>query len=159
RLDEWLFEVTWRRSPSARAESAEGPWLVLADAGGVGEALARELGEDVTVVTRGSAYERLGPKRVSMDAGDREQVRRLLREVPVPRGVVHLLSLDSPAIEDEATLARAQELTCASTLHVAQAVGEMGWGSAPRLYVVTRGTQAAESSGEVKRPEQALAWG
>ena len=81
-----------------------GSWLVLADAGGTGEALAKELrgrGLRCTVVTQGAGFNAAEPDHITVDPDSPDDLRRLLAEAPAPiEGVVHLWSLDAAVPRD-----------------------------------------------------------
>jgi acyl transferase domain-containing protein/acyl-CoA synthetase (AMP-forming)/AMP-acid ligase II/acyl carrier protein len=135
REDAWFLEVDWepRAVPAPRVTS--GRWLLLGGHGGVGAALRAALevaGQTVAHV----------PTTDPSAAG----ARALLGEAfagQAPTAVVHLGSLDAGAALDadtvEATLVRG----CDSVLAAVQALAGLGLRDAPRLWLVTRGAQAA----------------
>ncbi|HTN88727.1 MAG TPA: type I polyketide synthase, partial [Sorangium sp.] len=149
---EWLLGVSWRPSSLDRAPEAQGTkrWLVLADEGGVAEALGARL-------RAGGATVALVPA-ASPDASA-EGLARLVREGEV-NGVVHLWSLDQPAAGETSAsaVARAQERDVGGALHAVQAALRSGQRDVPRVWLVTRGAQAVED-GEDVSPAAALLWG
>jgi phthiocerol/phenolphthiocerol synthesis type-I polyketide synthase C len=156
---EWLHELQWQ--PQARPEAAgdalPGSWLIFADSGGTGEALAAALsarGERCVVVQPGDTYEREADLRVRLRPCHEEDLQRLLAETmpagaPPCRGVVHLWSLDVPALAEDAAagLDRALDLGCGSVLALVHKLMRTGWAAVPQLWLVTRGAQ------EVGKPE------
>jgi acyl transferase domain-containing protein/NADPH:quinone reductase-like Zn-dependent oxidoreductase/nucleoside-diphosphate-sugar epimerase/acyl carrier protein len=129
------------------AEADGGRWLVLGDAGGIGERLAALLeadGASCLVARPGSGLE--GPERL----------RRLVAEAssagPLD-GVVHLAALDACGDGPEAGAGRA----CRIALHLVQAL--VAGNASPRVWLVTRGAQAGGEPGEPVVPEQAPLWG
>jgi len=74
------------------------------------------------------------------------------------RGIVHLWSLDIPSALTVESLQAAQVLGCGSVLHLVQALSGTPWRDPPRLWLVTRGTQAAGAC-PVAAPAQAPLWG
>nr|BFE60210.1 hypothetical protein GCM10020063_047360 [Dactylosporangium thailandense] len=93
--------------PGGAAARADGPWLLFADAGGAGDALAgalREGGAAVCVVRAGRRFERVDADSFVVDpaeAGDRERLSAALAAAGfVPGRVVHLWSFDPPAGTD-----------------------------------------------------------
>jgi acyl transferase domain-containing protein/SAM-dependent methyltransferase/acyl carrier protein len=145
------------------AAVAERPWLVLADDGGVAEALAARLaaaGVGCRLVGTAAGAGRGSPTE-SPDDVAREVARELARQVAAGGGagpVVHLRNLDAAAEPATAeALQRDQERGCASLLHLVQAL--LASDGAPRqLWVVTRGAQGIGGEPELL-PAQALAWG
>lgn len=174
---DWFYRVAWR--PKTRPDSPEtsgtprpgdlGPWLILADRGGIGDALAARfgaLGEPCVVVSAAEAYEPLdeGHGRVRPD---RPEDMRLLvlsalgSERPACRGIVHLWSLDAPPLAGSGVeaLRTAHVLGCTSVLHLVQALTQAEWEEPPRLWLVT---QHAQAVGEAPAPlavAQASLWG
>jgi acyl transferase domain-containing protein/NADPH-dependent curcumin reductase CurA/acyl carrier protein/nucleoside-diphosphate-sugar epimerase len=119
--EELLYHVHWQALPAAGArEPVAGRWLLLADRGGVGDALAAQLqqqGAHGTVLRAGDALDAVaqGPWR----------------------GVVHLWGLDTPSFADAATpdLTSDDWPALGSALALAQALVEQ---PAP-LFLVSRG--------------------
>ena len=104
-VDDWLYEVQWVASPrveSARAnvkQQASNAWLIFADQGGVGEALAAALakqGEHSVLISAGDTYERLSETRFCVRLERADDVRRVFEHVKDFRGVVYLAGLDAP---------------------------------------------------------------
>ncbi|QRK05992.1 type I polyketide synthase [Archangium violaceum] len=160
-LEDWLYEVRW--VPRARpvrterpAEAGRSSWLVLADESGVGSWLVTRLqarGERVVLVTASSGAAGLvleSPERYKIDPRRPESFRQLIAEAfgaKPPVGVVHLWSLDvaSPGLDSAAWLREAEMLNPTSVLHLSQALAGAGWSKAPRLWLVTRGSQPVGS--------------
>ncbi len=177
---DWLYEVEWQRDvgregrgtpPSAVGPvgAGRGSWLILADGGGVGEALAglvEAQGERSVLVWPGDRYERLGGERFTVHPERREDVRELIRaacgsDQPRCRGVVHLWSLDGVASE-ELTAARLElghSLGCGSALRLVQELVEVEWREPPRLWLVTRGVQPVGEESVGPAVAQAPLWG
>ena len=72
------------------------------------------------------------------------------------RGAVHLWGFDAAATDVD-TLSTAQELICASALHLTQALAATN--GTPRLWLVTAGAQFLESEPEISAPVEATLWG
>jgi len=165
---------------SARADRES--WLIFADRGGVAEALAALLeaqGAESILVARGESYE-VADSRHFRIRPERPEDLRLLFEAAMPanqaacRRIVHLWSLDcldpsTPREPTAASLSRAQSLGCGAVLPLVQELARQeltrqdlaraDLRDAPRLWLVTRGAQAA---GEEPLPldvAQAPLWG
>ncbi len=150
----WRYEVRWQKKPRERAApqgtSEPGDWLVFTDQAGVGSAVLAALRQDgarCIEVGVGDNYRRLGAGRYQIEPTDPQGYRTLLREVFSKggscRGIIHLWSLDGPAMEIDSPqgLEAAQRRGSRSGLELIQAVLRSGWRELPRLWLVTRGTQ------------------
>ncbi|ATB32462.1 type I polyketide synthase [Melittangium boletus] len=162
------YELQWRpvRRPSPPAEWTPGAWLVFADARGVGTSLVEKLaarGERCVVVTPGPDWRRLSEDGYALDPARPEHFQQLLREAfdSAPRGVVHLWSLDAAGPESTSleSLERALLLGSGGVLHLVQAFSRAGWNESPRLWLVTRGTQAVSGEEKSFALAQAPLWG
>jgi amino acid adenylation domain-containing protein len=127
--DGLLYAYEWQPRPLPVPSSPEhGHWLVFADRGGVGAALAERLqaaGGTCTVVHTGGDI----PGLVGAHAAG-------------CRGIVHLWALDAPSGEFRtADLAAAQDVTLLSTTQLVQAWETAGGPLVP-LVLATRGAQA-----------------
>ncbi|MEM7125060.1 MAG: SDR family NAD(P)-dependent oxidoreductase [Chloroflexota bacterium] len=181
-----LYEVAWERQNKPvgiTSPIVPGHWLILADAGGIGEiieAQLMELGETVEIVTEQSM------SRYDF-AGRGEHLARLLAKeeegLPPLRGVIHLWALNeslangpsgSENADDSGTaLMQRQEQALGTVLHLVQIMADAqgvtkGTGQnrgqitesaeTPRLWVVTQGAQQLTAADQVA-VAQAPLWG
>ncbi|WP_258348931.1 non-ribosomal peptide synthetase/type I polyketide synthase [Saccharopolyspora gregorii] len=161
-IDNWLVEPVWQPLPAVEADGASGRWLVLADRGGVGAALAARItagGGSCHLVRPGPRYRR-GDAESELRPGDRADLGRLLDELGAdgPDHVLHLWNLDPASID---ALGRAEidaqaELGGYSLIALADVLQQRR--RAAELHVVTRGAQAVVP-GDVVAPLGAPAWG
>ncbi|MCP3097310.1 type I polyketide synthase [Myxococcus sp. K15C18031901] len=172
-LGTWLYQVDWEAQPLPAQlpwpERTPGSWLILRDSLGVGQRLAmrlRELGETCVLVSPGERYRFTGPASAEVDPGRAEHWRRLLSDTlgagrPPCRGVVHLWSLDAASTEalTPQGLEDARRCGTTSVLHLVQALAGAGWRDAPRLWLVTRGARAVDTTPEPVAVAQAPLWG
>ena len=176
-FDDWLYELKWQpleridRSPNKLNSSADGTgsWLIFADSSGVGELLLQIVqanGEKGILVSPGAAYERVDSAHMRIRPGELQDCRKVFESVTVVDreaclGVVHLWSLDASVPEDATATAMeaAQTLGCISALGVVQEMARAPWRESPRLWLVTRGAQAAGENGLAVDPAQAPLWG
>ncbi len=158
---DWLYEPTWQPVPSPALPpeaTVAGQWLVLADEGGVGLALAealRQRGESCALAYAGEGFERGAEDTWRLDGTSVEALTRLLAEMRADKplhGVVALWALNEA---DSEPVASAQRRVCGSTLALVQALATAGAGS--RLWLVTRGAQAVH--GVSPSLVQAPLWG
>jgi microcystin synthetase protein McyG len=163
------LSVIFARRPAQQAAArAEGRWLIFGDTSGYGDRLAsrlRSAGGDCTlVVKRGAAAQSGDSQPVAVDPTSPEEIQRVVAGAAADggyRGVVHLWALDEqPALDaDSATLDRAAERACGTTVYVAQALAAGGASARPsRLALVTRGAQDVVPS-DTLSPLQAMLWG
>ncbi len=172
-LDDWLYELKWQPKARVAGEQATpsnpGSWLIFADSSGVGTSLQQileEHGEKCILVSHGKAYERTDSSHIRVRPDQPEDIRRLFDSAtnpdqPVCRGIVHLWSLDASLPQDTtaAAMESVQSFGCVNALQVVQEMARVQWREPPRLWLVTRGAQAA---GEVCLPVdvvQAPLWG
>ena len=150
--DGLLYEVAWEPRVATSASEAEptSDWIVLADRSGIGAALAAQLGPSTRV---------LYADETGVGADDLERAL----DGRQPRGIVHpgALTHRVPDREEEFTAAgaldTALDLGTASAMHLVQALARRPMPTPPRVWLVTRGAQAA---GRVlSAPEQAPIWG
>lgn len=163
---EWFHRVQWVEIPPPPPAPAEpGTWLVLADHGGVGDALAVALerqGHHCHLVRPGPALARVAKRRWTVDALRGEDFPALLaalRGRPL-RGVVHLWGLDATLTEEASldALGRAEALAVGGALAMARALAA-GGDAAPRWCVVTRNAVAASGDPDPVEPVASMLWG
>ena len=156
--DEWVHEIQWEPRPLSvepgdpALQSARGRrWLVLADRGGLGAALAHELaalGGTCTVITAAHAG-RTGGDGEHIDPYCPEAFHRLVADMPDDCGVVHLWGLDVESSSGLNAVRASDNPGCASALHLVQALGARSSVRPRGLWVVTRG---AEAVGQTETP-------
>ncbi|GAB4194989.1 MAG: hypothetical protein OHK0022_11410 [Roseiflexaceae bacterium] len=102
-LADWFYQPVWEPAVAPEAGPLAGNWLVFADAGGLGEAVAAQLRASdlpVALVTRGDAFAQVaeGLFVLRPDAPDdyRALLHQLERSQGMPTAVLHLWSLDRP---------------------------------------------------------------
>ncbi len=147
-----LYEMTWRPWPAADATrgTESRSWLILADRLGVGEELARRLGdrgERCTVVHAGLGLDPLAPE------GFARRIADWMAEGEA-RAVIFLWALD---LVGEAVGAAEQAAPCGGALHLVQALAASGAATPPALWLATRGGQPV--AGGAVDPAQAPLWG
>ncbi|MBR8641367.1 KR domain-containing protein [Streptomyces tuirus] len=144
--EEWLFSPGWRQlAPRAAAEDvATGTWVLLADASGVGQALAadiRNVGGDAVVATPAKEFARQGTGAFTLDPSDSEQwtelIHTLRQEGRSADRLVHLWGVD-PIPDDVHGTARADQ-GFFSLLALLQAIGSDTDTRPASLIVVTSG--------------------
>ncbi|MFN6568072.1 type I polyketide synthase [Dendronalium sp. ChiSLP03b] len=168
-IKDWLYEIKWQPKPRKLTEiglQESGSWLILADIGGVGQALAhllQERGQSSFLVYAGDTYQVKEPGTWSLNPSNPSHFERLLQEIAETRhlplrGVVHLWSLDTGLIAELTTssLEKIQILGCGSTLNLIQAIAARSW-HLPRLWLVTR--EAVPGFSSSLGVAQASLWG
>jgi myxalamid-type polyketide synthase MxaE and MxaD len=176
-LDDWLYELEWQSKERPEGQGASEPsspasrgsWLIFADSGGVGDALAALLeaqGQRSILVSHGESYEHRDGEHFRIRPEQPEDLRRLFEaalvsDQPVCRGIVHLWSLDvaGPPETSVASLNAAQTLSCGSVLLLVQELARTESRDLPRLWLVTRGAQAAGEEPSPLAVAQSPLWG
>ncbi len=168
----WLYHLAWEEKPREGAPRPAGAgeadhWLIFADRSGVGQAAAARL------EAQGYSTSLIYPDQ-AIPPGREEFSHRLEGLDPEMHsryaGLLYLWGLDladgvGSGLE---ALDEAQQAAGYGPLSLAQALARTGWGSQPRLWLVTRGAQAVpattapagETSGELPPSlMQSLLWG
>ncbi|MBW4457032.1 MAG: SDR family NAD(P)-dependent oxidoreductase [Nostoc indistinguendum CM1-VF10] len=175
-LERLLYQLEWQPKPRRLQTALEGTqafesgsWLILADRGGMGQALAELLqsqGQTCLLVYPGDGYKSLETGIWSLNPANLEDFERLFQEVlrqsELPlRRVVHLWSLEAeqPDALTIPSLEQAQILGCGSILHLVQTLVKHNQSASPRLWLVTRGVQPVESQKSSLAVAQAPLWG
>ena len=164
-----LFRPVWKEAElpgsDGPASSPTGPWLIFADAQGLGDctaAILRDRGEKVTIVRAGEAFTRQGKDEIQIAPArraDYDQLASALRvDGSLPRRILHLWSVGdlSPAHTGLDDLKEAEAASFWSVLFFAQAfAAELEATSGVRFAACSNGLEAPEEE-RSDRPEQAL---
>ena len=182
RIDRGLYELEWQaqeRSDEAdeagdtsesetEAATQKGSWLIFTDQSGVGNELTRllkEQGEQYVTVSHTDASELVQQgEHYTINPTRPEHFQQLFAALSTQEAfsrVVHLWSLDSTFTEAStlAALEQEQEAGCLSVMYLMQALSQSGWSQQPRVWLVTRRTQAVGAEAGPIAIEQAPIWG
>ena len=148
-----LYETAWEPAP-LQNEVVDGrdlgKWLIFTDKNGLGEKTAgalRARGAETVLVYRSKRYERKSEDLYDVNPLEPEDLSRLLDDAGrACQGVLHLWSLDSGGKTDRASLEEGAIYGWGSVLHLVQALCRAE--CRPRVWLVTRGAQAAGDHGE-----------
>jgi amino acid adenylation domain-containing protein len=165
RLDDLAYTFEWQPRPlaaprdlepprAARPKETAGPWLILADRGDIGAALADRLceaGDDVVLAPASDAAAGLDNLLRRLNAPDGRPIR----------GIVHLGCLDAPRSEglSASDLEESQDEPLLGLLHLVQAWDRADGDRSSRLILVTRGAQPFGEAPEPVAVAQAPAIG
>ncbi|HEX2909582.1 MAG TPA: SDR family NAD(P)-dependent oxidoreductase [Chloroflexia bacterium] len=157
---DWLYALEWERlqtGPVLETDLIGHPltWLILADRGEQGEALAgllKERGHACVVALPGGAFEKTGQDIFYLDPANSADYHQLVEQA-LPGAssgwdrVVYMWGLDSdPALTGD-NLAESLADWSASALYLAQALAAREeYSSNTRLWLVTRGAQVVQES-------------
>jgi len=170
-VDDWLYTLEWELQPRVETQPTthHGTWLIFADTQGIGETFAAQLtegGESCVIVSPGQAYERHDANRFSLRPAQAEDIRQLFDEAlgndsTFCRGVVCFWGLDlSPREITAASLEADALLGVGTVVTLIQALTKTEWKpTAPRLWLVTRGTQNVGEESKSAALSQATLWG
>ncbi|HEX6203922.1 MAG TPA: type I polyketide synthase, partial [Thermoanaerobaculia bacterium] len=164
-LDEWLSLPSWKLGmmPPLDLAGDGAEWLVLADRGGLGEAVAarlRDAGRPVVVVAAGAAFAET-PAGFTVDPDDEGDLDRLLAALGEPAGrrrIVYLWALDGDGAEDDLARSAATRRGLLTPLALARSLARARLAEGSELAFVTAGLHAVTGSEEL-RPEAALTVG
>jgi tyrocidine synthetase-3 len=176
-LDRWLYKAEWQPKESnkkpwvASDGNGQGTWLIFAQEDGIGELVANRLseqGERTVLIYPGQSFQALAEDVFSINPS-REDFDRLLHTVfnlegDFCHGMIHTWG-SSSGDKDNITIddiERAQTLGCLHVLQLIQIIQEFKInvnGKWPRLWLITRGSQAVLDEGETVNFTQAPLWG
>ena len=140
--DDLLFDLAWRPAPAPAEAAPPGPWLIVADTGGIGDEVAERLR------ARGAAC-------VLVPATD-DVTAASVRDFVVAHAVqevVYLRAIDTAPLAPGTDVVAGQRHGLGGALAVAQGLAE----APARLWFVTRGAQGVDAP--VSAPEQATLTG
>jgi acyl transferase domain-containing protein/NADPH:quinone reductase-like Zn-dependent oxidoreductase/ubiquinone/menaquinone biosynthesis C-methylase UbiE/acyl carrier protein len=161
-------EVSGVANQEPGAEVAAGTWLILGDRGGIASRLAERLGlrgQSSVFLFPGDRFRRIDDARYEARPDESEGIAAVVRKVlgasPGLRGIVHLWSADIGSLDQasKGSLDQARSLGCLSVLSLAQALGDVDPGIAPRLWLVTRHTESVFPDDGTTAVLQAPLWG
>jgi NAD(P)-dependent dehydrogenase (short-subunit alcohol dehydrogenase family)/acyl carrier protein len=173
---DWFYLPLWEESalPSRPAAApAHLKWLLFIDTGGWGTRLAgklAEMGQQVTVVRQGPAFEKLEEEDdrygYLLDPGQGDSYDTLFRDLResdrVPDHLVHLWNVERPGGSDDRpvpeSLEESQDIGLYSLLNIVQALGRQSVTTRMEITAIT--TQMQQVTGdEAVRPEKATLLG
>ena len=164
-FDESFRRIVWSDSRLiASSSSGAGQWLIFADEGGTGAALAGQLrdhGQDAVMVFKAQEHRKNG-HFLRLNAANQHEFNRQLAQMQADfgqswQGIVYLWGLD--ASSNPATECLPGEETCDSLglLHLAKAMINVA--NCPPVWVVTRGAQRTQRESKLGAIGQAMLWG
>ena len=142
--------------------SAIGSWLIFSDARQLADPIADWLesqGGECVVVRASDNLSSSDPSRQSINLDDPAEYRRLLETKKSWRGVLHAWSLDAVLKNDLEDLKKSERFGCRSLLFLVQALVAAKISEPPKLWIFTRGAQAAWKRGGFDSIGQAPVWG
>ncbi|NES40467.1 type I polyketide synthase [Moorena sp. SIO2C4] len=159
-ISHWFYQINWQTQPlpSTTPSSATDKWLVFAQDTQLIEALQHQ-GHESIRVSPGDTYEKLAQQHYQINPTSREQFQQLLAENPGITQIVYLWGVQEIESKDNLEIQTVQEQSCATVLHLVQAIINSKPETIPKLWLVTRGTQRVISDSEVINPEYGSLWG
>jgi len=160
-LNNWFYEINWEAQPLTKTsksnENSSGKWLVFALTDELVESIGQYLqqrGQNYIWVSPGSEYQQLDSQHYQINPTVAEQFPKLFQDHSDIQGILHLWSLN-----ETKDLQTAQELGCATALHLVQALVQAGLSNVIPMCLVTQGTQNILDAAEVVQPQQGSLWG
>ncbi len=156
-----------RVSSRESTNTANGPWLIFADANGLGEKLRGLLhaqGQSSVLASASESYAVLDEEHFTLNPERAEDFQRLLQEVLGERncaGAIYLWALDERTRDDMPLqeLHQTQTKSGVAVLHLVQALVKSHCGETPRLWLVTQNAQSLAPQVEPVEVPQAAMWG
>jgi myxalamid-type polyketide synthase MxaB len=153
-LNDWLYEVVWEDSETEiNKELITNNWLIFADERGLGSKLAEKitrlnLESNCVLVSPGNQFavdnHHYWVNPIKLD-DFHKLLTQLHREYDETNwGIIHLWNLDS-----DLDLETIQTQTCASILHLIQALDNNSWLQVSRLGLITAGKELNSAAGLV----------
>ncbi|NEQ09559.1 MAG: SDR family NAD(P)-dependent oxidoreductase [Moorea sp. SIO4E2] len=166
-LSNWFYEINWQAIPlpskTPSNQNQTGNWLVFALTGELTEGIGKSLeqkGLNCIWVSPGSEYQQLDAQHYQINPTVAEQFQKLLEDNGDLKGIVHLWGVNETSESvGILELEKAQELGCATVLHLVQALIQAGLTHLPPMWLVTQGTQSVLDETEVVQPHQGALWG
>ncbi|HET8887419.1 MAG TPA: type I polyketide synthase [Candidatus Angelobacter sp.] len=164
-FDESFRRIVWSDSSlMASSPSGQGKWLIFADEGGTGTALAerlRDRGQDAVMVLKAQEHIQNG-HFLRLNAANQTEFNRQLTQMQADhgaswQGIVYLWGLD--AIGNPATECLPDEATShfLGLLNLVKAM--INAADCPPVWVVTRGAQRTQRESKLGAIGQAMLWG
>ncbi|AOX02953.1 hypothetical protein BJP34_29070 [Moorena producens PAL-8-15-08-1] len=159
-ISHWFYQINWQTQPlpSTTPSSATDKWLVFAQDTQLVEALQRKSHESIRV-SPGDTYKKLTQQHYQINPTSIEQFQQLLAENSGITRIVYLWGVQESESKDNLEIQTVQEQSCATVLHLVQAIINSKPETIPKLWLVTRGTQRVISDSEVINPEYGSLWG
>ncbi|NER50060.1 MAG: SDR family NAD(P)-dependent oxidoreductase, partial [Symploca sp. SIO1A3] len=164
-LSNWFYQINWEAQPlpstSPSSENKTGNWLVFALADELTKLIGEELqqkGDNCIWVSPGSEYKKLDTQHYQINPTVAEQFQQLLQDNADIKGIVHLWGVKE-ATASVGELEKAQELGCATVVHLVQGLTQAGLTQLVPMWLVTQGTQSVLADTEVVQPQQGSLWG
>ncbi|MBV9787114.1 MAG: SDR family NAD(P)-dependent oxidoreductase, partial [Chloroflexi bacterium] len=168
RLDDWLYSIDWQPLSAAPTPIAGGSWLIFADDGGVGQQLAEVLraqGVETLLVYREHGLAQRN-NVWGIDPSNREDWQTLAQAVAGRsqspyQNIVYLWALDATP-SDQLTLdglQADQSLCFGNIVRLVQSLVQVERQHAPRLWLITVGSQAIDAAHNPLGITQAPVWG
>ncbi len=163
-----LAEPVSAKKPGGFRPKSPGGWILFCDPHGQGDRLAElleEAGERCLRVRPGTSFNKVSPQLVEIRPDCLEDMEPLFeiatQEGKRIKGIVHLWGLDAPAPGEltPASLKTAETVGSLSVVHLVNEMAHNNWEEAPRLFLVTRGSQDAGAPQNGLSVAQAPVWG
>ncbi len=165
---DWFYEIEWQAVEKSQSVAVPGgSWLILTDPEGLGQQLAKQLQQqrtDCILVSAGVSYQKIDQQHYQIDPSLPDHWQKLISGVSQHQidNIIHLWSHQerSQSKNSLAALEQEQLLNCGSVLYLVQALVQANFQTPPRLWLVTRGTQAVDSaSPQTVQLSGAALWG
>ncbi|NEP57199.1 MAG: SDR family NAD(P)-dependent oxidoreductase [Symploca sp. SIO2G7] len=144
-------------------------WLILADAQGIAQHLARQLqavGEICTLVYTSEKYQQIAPEEFTINPNNSAELEQVIKTLaakfPSLYGVVQCWTTEAGVVQTISSeeLENLSKLGCGTTLSLVQALVKAELSQPPRLWLVTSGAQGVPSNNPIiPGVAQSSVWG
>jgi len=148
-LAQWTYAWQWQKKAAPANVKRKGCWLVFSTTGETSESLCNELetgGNQVIRVPIDEVYQQEFSHIQSLDPDELSYLEQIVLKAKSQgcTGIAYLWGLADIAANDPAGIEQANV-----ALQIIQLLGKVYTTQAPRVYVITQGTQAVSGSGEI----------
>jgi acyl transferase domain-containing protein/acyl carrier protein len=168
----WLYKINWQHQAIAPSGSSikSMRWLIFADADGFAESLAdywHKQAQTCILVYPGGEYQITAAGHYQVNPNQPADFHRLIQELIIQSndqvpwgGIVYLWGRENSFHTDIKTteIEAIQKLNCGGVLHLVQALAKVELLSPPKLWIITRASQAVGQINSIAL-EQSTLWG
>ena len=151
-LAEWTYAWQWQQKPLQPQSNRTGCWLVFTDNSDISESLCQTLetsGNQIIRIAINEVYQQECEHMQPLNANELEYLEKVVQKVKKKSlscvGVSYLWGLSTTSQDDPVGIAQTS-----IALQVIQLLGKVFTTHAPRLYMVTQGTQPVMDNSDIQ---------
>ena len=153
---EWQVEQEKLNTKSVKYKNTK-PWLIFADANGLGAQIASSLEQhQQKVLLYGDLYSDLKASEANRHVNP-DQLTQLLKQYPELAGIIYLTGLDNPHEPSITEIRSYQQQNCTNVLNIVQALYQNSVNTP--IWFATRGNQELDNSLDSSAVASSCIWG